>query len=266
VIPALTGTRLDPILSSVAERAAARRVADPLAALRARVAPEPARRARFADALLGPGLSVIAECKRRSPSVGRLSEEVDLAARAAAYAAGGAAALSILTEQDHFAGAPADLAAVEGAGLPRLRKDFVLDEGMVLESVEMGADAILLLAVCLPDPLLGELRHCAAEAGLAVLLEVHDAAELERAAPLAPDAMGVNARDLRSFEVDLATVEALLPRVPAGVAKVAESGVHGLAELQRVRAAGADAALVGEALMRADDPARTLREWRASLA
>lgn len=266
MIPALTGTRLDPILSSVAERAAARRAADPLAALRARVSPEPARRARFAEALLAPGLSVIAECKRRSPSVGQLSEEVDLAARADAYAAGGAAALSILTEQDHFAGAPADLDAVSGAGLPRLRKDFVLDEGMVLESVEMGADAILLLAVCLPDPLLGELRQCAAEAGLAVLLEVHDAAELERAVPLVPDALGVNARDLRTFQVDLATVEALLPGVPEGIARVAESGVHGLAELQRVRAAGADAALVGEALMRAEDPAVTLRDWRAALA
>ena len=265
MIPALTGTRLDPILRSVAERAAARREVQTLAELRSSVVPDPTRRASFVDALGAPGLAIIAECKRRSPSVGELSGEVDLSARAAAYTAGGASALSILTEQDHFRGAPEDLAAVASCGLPRLRKDFILDEGMVLESVAMGADAILLLAVCLPDPLLGELRACAAEAGLAVLLEVHDAAELERALPLRPDAMGVNARNLKTFEVDLATVEELLPRVDAGILKVAESGVQGLEQLQRVRAAGADAALVGEALMRAADPAATLRGWKAAL-
>lgn len=265
MIPTLTGTRLDPILRSVAERAQARREEQPLAGLRAGLAADPGRRARFMQALLSDGLAVIAECKRRSPSVGQLSQEVDLAARAAGYAAGGAAALSVLTEQDHFSGSPADLAAVAGSGLPRLRKDFILDEGMVLESVAMGADAILLLAVCLPDPLLGELRQCAAEAGLAVLLEVHDELELERALPHMPDALGVNARDLKTFHVDLATVEGLLPRVPAGIARVAESGVDGLAALRRVQAAGADAALVGEALMRSADPSATLAGWREAL-
>lgn len=265
MIPALTGTRLDPILKSVAERATARRKEEPLSRLRAEVSSDPSRRARFRSALSGDGLAVIAECKRRSPSVGQLSEEVDLASRAAAYARGGAAALSVLTEGDHFSGSPLDLAAVAGCGLPRLRKDFILDEGMVLESVAMGADAILLLAVCLPDPLLGELRQCAAEAGLAVLLEVHDAAELERALPHTPDALGVNARDLKTFHVDLATVEALLPGVPPGIIRVAESGVDGLAALGRVQAAGADAALVGEALMRSADPAATLGEWREAL-
>lgn len=265
MIPALTGTRLDPILRSVAERADERRKLQSVADLRAELQPDPARRARFCAALHSSGLSIIAECKRRSPSVGELSGEVDLESRAAAYAAGGARALSILTEQDHFRGAPADLTAVASAGLPRLRKDFVLDEGMVLESVAMGADAILLLAVCLPDPLLGELRQCAQEAGLAVLLEVHNRAELERALPCAPDALGVNARDLTTFEIDLATVEQLMPLIPPGPAKVAESGIQGANELLRVQRAGADAALIGEALMRAADPAATLRTWSEAL-
>jgi len=171
----------------------------------------------------------------------------------------------VLTEQDHFRGALADLAAVAGCGLPRLRKDFLLDEGMVLESVAAGADAVLLLAVCLPDPLLGELRACAAECGLAVLLEVHDERELERALAVAPDCVGVNARDLRSFAIDLGTVERLLPRVPETAVRVAESGIHGEEQLRRVRAAGADAALVGTALMRADDPGGQLAAWRAAL-
>ena len=260
-----TGTRLDPILEAVRERAAKRRAHQPLESLRRELLPEPARRERFRSALAGEGLAILAECKRRSPSVGALSGELDLAERAAAYAAGGAAALSILTEQDHFDGHPRDLAAVEGAGLPRLRKDFILDEGMVLESVAMGADAILLLAICLPGSQLAELRACAREAGLAVLLEVHDAAELERAAPLEPEALGINARDLRSFEVDLARVIDLLPRVPSGPLRIAESGLGAVGELRRVAAAGADGALVGEALMRSPDPARTLREWREAL-
>lgn len=261
----LTGTRLDPILESVQKRADERRRELPLAALRASLTPDPARRERFTRALGADGLSIIAECKRRSPSVGRLSEEVDLAARAAAYAAGGAAALSVLTEQDHFAGHPRDLHAVAGAGLPRLRKDFLLDEGMVLESLAMGADCVLLLAVCLPDPLLGELRQAAHEAGLAVLLEVHDEAELERGVAVNPDCLGINARNLKTFDVDLTNVERMLGAVPAGPLLVAESGITGPDELRRVLRAGAHAALVGEALMRAGSPEETLRAWRREL-
>ncbi len=261
-----TGTRLDPILDAVRARAASRRRDQPLAGLRAGMRPDPSRGARFRAALAGPELAFLAECKRRSPSEGSLVTETDLAPRAAAYAAGGAAALSVLTEEDHFRGGLADLASVAGAGLPRLRKDFLLDEGMVLESLAAGADAVLLLAVCLPDPLLGELRACAAECGLAVLLEVHDEAELERALAVEPDCLGVNARDLRDFRVDLGTVERLLPRVPTGTLRVAESGLAGPGDLRRVRAAGADAALVGTALMRAADPAAALRGWRAALA
>lgn len=235
--------------------------------LRREVRPDPCRRRRFLEALAAPGLAFLAECKRRSPSAGPLASarEADLLPRARAYAAGGARALSVLTEEDHFHGSLADLERVAPAGLPRLRKDFLLDEGMILESAAAGADAVLLLACCLADGALAELRVLAGELGLAVLLEVHDARELERALAVEPDCLGVNARDLRSFRVDLAVVEELLPRVPPGPLRVAESGIRGPAELVRVRRAGADAVLVGEALMRSPDPAATLRRWREAL-
>jgi len=263
--PYATGTRLDPILVAVARRAAARRLAQPLAALERAIRPDEARRARFVGALRAAPLAIIAECKRRSPSVGELSAETDVTQRAEAYRRGGASALSILTEEDHFAGSLGDLIAVAPSGLPRLRKDFVLDEGMVLESAAFGADAVLLIAVCLPGPRLGALAALARDVGLATLVEVHDEAELERGLAARPDCLGVNARDLRTFQVDLGVVERLLALVPPDVVRIAESGVHGLAELRRVRDAGADAALIGEALMRAPDPAATLTAWRAAL-
>lgn len=252
-----TGTRLDPILEAVAARAAARGPARATGPCQGRV--------RFQEALGGSALAFLAECKRKAPSTGELSGEPDLGERAHAYKRGGAAALSILTEQDHFGGEPADLAAVAACGLPRLRKDFTLSLDMVEESVGMGADAVLLICACLDDGLLRDLAVCAREKGLFALVEVHDEEELERALALEPDAIGVNARDLRDFSIDLATVETLLPRIPAGILRVAESGLHGVEDLKRVRAAGADAALVGTALMRAEDPARTLREWGEAL-
>ena len=262
----MTGTRLDPILERVRERAADRRLMLSVADLRKELEPDPSRGARFVEAIAGPELAIIAEYKCSSPSAGAIrGDGGGVAARVAEYAAGGADALSILTERDHFDGSPGDLAAAAAAPLPRLRKDFLLDEGMVLESVAWGADAVLLMAVCLPDPLLAELREVACEAGLAVLLEVHDEAELERAAAVDPDVLGVNARDLKTFEVDLATVERLVPLVPAGMLSIAESGVRGLPELRRVACAGASGALVGEALMRSDSPADTLRAWKEGL-
>lgn len=172
----------------------------------------------------------------------------------------------MLTEQDHFGGDPRDLSAVAGAGLPRLRKDFLLDEGMVWESLGFGADAVLLIAEALPGAALGELRACAAEAGLAVLVEAHGAAQLERAIAVEPECVGVNARDLRDFRVDLRRAAGLLAAIPARFVRVAESGIQGCDDLRRVRAAGADAALVGAALMRAADPAARLRAWRTLLA
>ncbi|QDV07957.1 Indole-3-glycerol phosphate synthase [Planctomycetes bacterium Poly30] len=256
-----TGTRLDPILESVAAHAIERRRARGGAPV---ADPDPVRGTRFVRALGTPGeLSFIAECKRRSPSVGELTSEVDLGARAEAYARGGAAALSILTEQDHFRGHPDDLIAAAKAGLPRLRKDFLLDVDMVVETVAMGADAVLLLAVCLDDAQLRDMRAAARELGLAVLLEVHDEEELERGLRVDPDCLGVNARDLRTFEVDLGVTERLLPLVPPGIVRVAESGIHAAESALRMRRAGADAVLVGEALMKSGDPAATLRQWRA---
>jgi len=260
-----TGTRLDPILAAVRSRLEERRGLATTNDLRRELDPDPGARERFVEALRTPGLAFIAECKRRSPSAGRLTAEGDLAARASAYARGGASALSVLTEEDHFQGSAADLQRVAASGLPRLRKDFLLDEWMVLESVQMGAEAVLLLAVCVPDPQLAELCAVAHEVGLAVLLEVHNEDELERALAADPDCIGVNARDLKTFHVDLATVERLLPLVPEGVVRVAESGLQTTADIARVRAAGADAALIGEALMRAPDPAARLREWKAAL-
>lgn len=261
-----TGTRLDPILAAVAARARERLRGRSLADLRAELPPDPERRARFRRTLQSGGLALIAECKRRSPARGSLAEEADLLPRAQGYARGGAAAISVLTEQDHFHGAPADLQRVRAAGLPLLRKDFLLDAAMVAESPAMGADAVLLLAVVLPDPLLAELAALAHELGLATLVEVHGEDELERALRAAPDAIGVNARDLRSFAVDTQVFARLLPQIPPAFLRVAESGLRGPAELRAARAAGADAALVGEALMRAADPAALLRAWRGELA
>jgi indole-3-glycerol phosphate synthase len=253
--------RLDPILADVRRRLGERRAQVPLAQLRREARPDPARRERFLARLRRGGLQVIAECKRSSPSAGPLSVELDWGERARSYARGGAAALSVLTERDHFYGAPEHLQQARAAGLPLLRKDFVLDESMVLESAAWGADAVLLLPLIVDDFALRDLAAAASELGLAALVEVHDEHELERALAIAPDLVGANARDLTTFEVDLATVERLLPRIPSSVVRVAESGLRQLDDLRRVRAAGADAALVGEALMRASDPERLLKHW-----
>ena len=277
----MSGTRLDPIVAAVRARAAERRRGQSLERLRDLVREDSWRRERFLAGFPRGGFAFIAEMKRRSPSAGILLPEADdprstLPTRtprpgprwfslAQAYRDAGAAAISVLTEEDHFGGCLDDLRAVEFTRLPRLRKDFVVDEGMLYESCLYGADAVLLLAAVLAPGELAALRNVARELGLAVLLEVHDERELDLAVPLEPELLGVNARDLATFRVDLATVERLLPRIPAGPIKVAESGIKGVEDLQRVRAAGADAALVGETLVRADDPAATLRAWKEAL-
>jgi indole-3-glycerol phosphate synthase len=258
-------SRLDPILRDVRARLAERRAVLPLATLRAQVKRDESRGRRFAGALRTGSLAIIAECKRASPSAGPLTGEIDWKLRAAQYARGGAAALSVLTERDHFHGAPEHLAEVRASGLPLLRKDFVLDESMVLESALWGADAVLLLPVVLEGALLQELFAVAQQVGLAALVEVHGDAELERALQLEPDLIGVNARDLTTFAVDLATVERLLPRIPNWITRVAESGLRDERDLKRVRSAGADAALVGEALMRSSDPRALLARWKQVL-
>lgn len=208
-------------------------------------------------------LGVIGEVKRRSPSVGAIGERVAPGAQARAYAEGGAAGISVLTERDHFNGSLDDLAAVAASvGVPVLCKDFVLDERQLDLAAAAGAHAVLLIAAIHDDAALIGLVAAAHARGLEVLLEVHDEAELERALAVPADLIGVNNRDLHSFAVDLAVAERLAPgAAAAGDPRplVAESGVHTSADAARMRACGVDALLVGEALMRAPQPGALLR-------
>ena len=217
----------------------------------------------FRGALTAPGLQVIAEIKRRSPSAGPLDEGLDPAARARSYRDGGAVALSVLTEPDHFGGSIEDLVAARSeAGLPTLRKDFMLHPAQILQSAALGADAVLLIAAVLEDPDLALLLETAEAVGLAALVEVHNAAEARRASAHGACLVGVNNRDLATFRVDLATAERLRPLLPDGVVAVAESGVSDRAGAARMAAAGYDAILVGEALVRAGDPADLVARLR----
>lgn len=258
----LEETRLGPILDAVQAAAERRRRTTDLEALRA-TSPKTGGRAVFVDALRGGPLAILAEHKRHSPTVGSLKDTSTVADRCSAYAQGGARALSILTEEDHFQGSLDHLQEAATAGLPRLRKDFLLDPWMVEESAAAGADAVLLLAVCLPDARLEEMTCLAQEHDMAVLLEVHDEEELARALAVQPDCIGINARDLRSFAIDLQTTLRLLPQVPERFVRIAESGLEDLEDLHAVRHAGADAALIGSALMRAP---HLLADWTRRLA
>jgi indole-3-glycerol phosphate synthase len=203
--------------------------------------------------------AVIAEIKKASPSKGVLREHFVPAEIAASYARGGAACLSVLTDERFFQGSGAYLQqAREACALPVLRKDFIVDPYQVVEARAMGADCILLIAACLGDAQMGELEAQARELALDVLVEVHDASELERALRLATPLVGVNNRNLRSFEVSLATTLELLPRVPPDRVLVTESGILHAGDVARMRGAGVHAFLVGEAFMRADDPGSAL--------
>jgi indole-3-glycerol phosphate synthase len=230
--------------------------------LAARLADAPPPR-DFAGALSPRGgpVRVVAEVKRASPSAGAIDRDLDAPARAERYAAAGAACVSVLTDGPGFGGSLADLAAVRArVALPLLRKDFVLDRYQLLEARAAGADAALLIAAALdPDRLRRLLAGCG-ELGLAALVEVHDRAELEAALGAGATLLGVNNRDLRTFRVDLARSEELLPLLPAGAKGIAESGVRTAADARRLRAAGAANLLVGEALVRAADPGALLRE------
>ncbi|MES2993603.1 MAG: indole-3-glycerol phosphate synthase TrpC [Pseudomonadota bacterium] len=202
---------------------------------------------------------VIAEVKKASPSKGVLREHFVPAAIAESYETHGAATLSVLTDVNFFQGSAAYLReARANCGLPVLRKDFMVDAYQVFEAREMGADCILLIAACLDDALMADLEAQAHELGMAVLVEVHDGAELERALRLKTPLVGINNRNLRTFEVTLQTTLELLPRVPAERLLVTESGILGQADVQRMRDAGVHAFLVGEAFMRAPDPGKAL--------
>lgn len=216
-----------------------------------------ALRARIAEGHAG----VIAEVKRASPSKGVLRERFEPAAIAESYARHGAATLSVLTDVRFFQGQADFLRAARAAcALPVLRKDFMVDPYQVYEAREMGADCILLIAACLDDALMRDLEAQAHELGMAVLVEVHDGAELDRALRLRTPLLGINNRNLRTFEVSLQTTLDLQRRVPSERLLVTESGILGRADVERMRAAGVHAFLVGEAFMRAPDPGQALAE------
>jgi indole-3-glycerol phosphate synthase len=207
------------------------------------------------------GAAVIAEVKKASPSKGVLRDPFEPAAIARSYQTGGAACLSVLTDERFFQGSAASLEQARAAcALPVLRKDFLVDEYQVHEARAMGADCVLLIAACLDDARLVDLEACARGHGMDVLVEVHDADELDRALRLQTRLIGINNRNLRSFEVSLGTTLDLLPRVPGDRLLVTESGILARADVQRMRAAGVHAFLVGEAFMRAPEPGAALME------
>ena len=225
----------------------------------------------FRASLRHPGrLSVIAEVKRASPSVGAIRAGVDAVAQARAYADAGADCISVLTDEKFFGGSLADLRSVVAdqaarpAPVPCIRKDFMVHRIQVLEAAEAGARCILLIVRALSDPEMRDLHDAARAAGLDTLFEVHDEDELARALAHRPDMIGVNNRNLSTFAIDLGFAERVIPRMPAEVVKVAESGIRTAADAARMRAAGADALLVGESLMRAADPGALLRELRSA--
>lgn len=245
---------LDPILASTRAEVARRRAEVPVAELEARADERRSGLRPFAEALARPGLSVIAEHKRHSPSVGAIREGDALEDVVGAYERGGAAALSILTEGPSFHGSLADLEAARAASaLPLLRKDFIVDPYQIPEALAGGADAILLIVAALTDRELASLHEAARELGLAALVEVHDAGELARAAAAGAEIIGINNRDLTTLAVDTRRTFELLADVPAGATVVSESGFRTRGELDELERAGVDAVLVGEALMRAPE-------------
>ena len=255
---------LNKILATKAEEVAAQKAAVSADEIKRQAqAAAPARdfigaiRAKHAQGLP----AVIAEIKKASPSKGLIRADFHPAAIAAAYENAGAACLSVLTDEPYFQGSPEYLKQVKAAvGLPVLRKDFIIDPWQVYEARAMGADAILLIAACLQDAQMAELEALAHSLDMAVLAEVHDAAELERALRLKTPLIGINNRNLRTFATTLQTTLDLLPALPAGRLPVAESGIATRADVQRLRQAGVHAFLVGETFMRASEPGRALAE------
>jgi indole-3-glycerol phosphate synthase len=245
---------LESIVDGVRIDLAVREAALPLARLEADVTPAiPA--GRGLAALSGPDVAVIAEVKRRSPSKGALAEIPDPAVLAAAYAAGGAACISVLTEQRRFGGSLADLDAVRAAvDLPVLRKDFVVTPYQVVEARAHGADLVLLIVAALDQPLLSDLHAQIESLGMTALVEVHDEAEAERAVAIGARLIGVNARNLKTLEVDRTTFARVRPLLGPDVTVVAESGVRDADDVRGYAAAGAAAVLVGESAVTGGDP------------
>jgi len=232
--------------------------------LEARSAGEGRGRGRLREALKQPGIAVIAEFKRRSPSAGTLREDADVNAVVRAYERGGAVAVSVLTEGPSFAGSLEDLRVARRAcQLPILQKDFIIDPYQLHEARAAEADAVLLIVAALRDDEIASLHLAARELGLDALVEVHDRAELGRALEAGAEMIGINNRDLRDFTVDVQRTSQLLGEVPAGTIVVSESGITSPQQLRALEQQGADAVLVGESLMRAPDPEAALLALRA---
>lgn len=246
-------TYLDDLLTGAHRRVAEASATEPLAALRDR-ADAAAAPPSFHAALSQAGVGVIAEIKRASPSKGVIAADLDARVRARAYVDGGASAVSVLTEPDRFAGSLADLADVAGMGVPTLRKDFIVDPYQVWEARAAGAAAVLLIVAALDEPMLATLHDEARSAGLDVLVEVHDDAEVAAAHRIGATIVGVNARDLRSFTIDRDAFARLRPTLPDHALAVAESGIRGPEDVARAAREGADVVLVGESLVTAPDP------------
>ena len=245
---------MDQLIAGAREGVEARRRELPQADLEARLAVRGEDRP-FNEALARPGLSVIAEFKRRSPSAGALAPEgIEIASQVTAYERGGAAALSVLTDEPHFGGSLADLRAARAAcDLPIIRKDFIVDPYQLYEAAVNGADAVLLIVAALGDEALRSLHQEARAIDLDVLVEVHDEDELDRALEAGAEVIGINNRNLDDMSVDVATTYELMPDVPAGKTVVAESGYSDREQVRELERIGVDAVLIGETLMRAPD-------------
>jgi indole-3-glycerol phosphate synthase len=254
-------TVLDRIVEETGREVRRRRDRVPIDELERRVAARSTDDRPFSEALSRPGISIIAEHKRRSPSAGDIRAGATVAEIVTAYERGGAAALSILTEGPHFAGRLEDLVEAQGhSRLPILRKDFIIDRYQVVESAAAGADAILLIVAALEPEALAELHREARSYDLDVVVEVHTEEELECALEtIDADIIGINNRDLSDFTVDIERTYALLADVPTGKTVVSESGFHAREQLDDLERVGVDAVLVGESLMRAPDPEAALR-------
>ncbi len=258
-------TVLDRIVELTRDDVRRRRREVPLADLEARVGHHEER--PFAEALIRPGVSIVAEHKRRSPSSGEIRAGASVTEIVQAYERGGAAALSVLTEGPHFGGSLDDLREARAAcALPILRKDFIVDPYQVYETAAWGADALLLIVAALDPKDLGSLYEEARDLDLDIVVEVHDEEELERALEVVDaDVIGINNRDLTDFSVDVERTFRLLADVPAGKTVVSESGFHSREQLEELERVGVDAVLIGESLMRASDPEAATRVLRGAL-
>lgn len=250
---------LEDIVETTRARVARKREKRPLDELMARLDPPPRGRP-FSEALSAPGVSLIAEMKRASPSKGPIRPDASVTEIVQMYEAAGASACSILTEPKFFGGRLADLReARQACSLPLLRKDFIIDRYQLVEARLAGADAALLIVAATGDKLLRKLLAFGHEIGLDLLVEIHDEDDAEIAVAAGAEIVGINNRNLKTLEVDPDTVLRLLPDIPAGTTVIAESGISDAGDVRRLEEAGVDAILVGEALMSAPDPAKAVR-------